>query len=202
MTKRIARVLALAVLLSPVATARDIDPKKLQASVQKEVFELRQAYASNTSVARSSVSYVLLPGAYVRTFESKEGYFLVGGENSLEVRVTTPRRNEAPLVETVSRQGGIFVASEHAKGATLLFFLPGDKPPQVQDETTRSIAEATVRAAPAAANVGGALGGALVNAILRARAGKMVIPKGARPDPSLLTLLSPLNAPEQTAPGE
>ncbi|MEA9579504.1 hypothetical protein VC218_11465 [Xanthomonas nasturtii] len=181
--------LLLVCISSLTAVARDIDPRKLARSSEATTYVLTAQYSSETTVGRSRAAYVLLAGTYVRAFETNQGYYLAGGENSLEVRVVTPRRKRDPVVEIIERQGAIFVPFDPARGATLLFFLPEGPSERVGHHTALGIANSTASNSPIAAGVGAGIASALINSYIAARAGKMVIPKGSKPDLALTGLI-------------
>lgn len=167
------RLLLLALLCAGVpaqGAARNYNPDKLAKTKIPQAFMVREPVQIRTRSYFHDVVYTIQPGQYVRTYEGKDGYFLVGPPGCL---------HEQLGASSTRLNCGILVPRDEAKGAQILVIL-GDVAKLDANDAQRIAAASVPSASAGAQAAGGAIGGILVN-LLMPRAGDFSEPRKTGP---------------------
>lgn len=207
------RILLLLVLIAITHTTfgRDINPKRLERVESGRLYSLNEPYVYKSKYYAQKIEHVLMPGPYVEGFRGKDGTYLVGGENSVEIRVLWSGE-DGEYVHTTYAVGGVFLPDDQANLPRMFFIRnagarsvrtlngkvqqvweAGREVPRVESNPT--IATNVVPgASPVAAGVGTAVAFGLINVLIRAGEGKFVFPKRHKGDPEIRDLMLPDDA--------
>ncbi|MGQ0799437.1 MAG: hypothetical protein ACT4NL_04900 [Pseudomarimonas sp.] len=181
-------------LVSTLVPAKEINPKRLDVIEGGAIYELTEPFVYQTNFYRSIASYTLVPGNYVEGFRARDGIYLVGGVDSVQIRLETPGEAESAASITYT-EGGVFLPND--TNASPRMYFVRHSAPRIEYlrngvvHSTRNaqatassvspnsqIAETAVPgASPVVAGIGTGIAYGLVNAMIRAGEGKFLFPK-------------------------
>ena len=118
--KRSAVLLSLLVL-SALAPAAGVNPKRLQAVAEGAVYRLAEPW----SYREKAATFTLKPGDYVLRYEDAKAAYLVGGDLCVDLYIVPPKQPE--MANTQSFHCGIYLPKDPAANASF-FFIRGQAP--------------------------------------------------------------------------